>query len=98
MLFEQLFADMLKFAEYCLSETEVLTLLEYGFASLEKLWNKQMVCTVFSLNESGNVYTPNLSVNGMIGGQDLYEYCLDDGSTIQSKSSDLQIEHSPKEK
>ena len=79
-----LWEKMVQFAEYCLSADTLVLTVEYGAIAIGEIVQKQLACTVYSVDENGFVYTQAIAQWHDRGTQTLVEYQLDDGTTLRA--------------
>ena len=81
-LANELFDQMVMFAEYCLSyDTPVIT-VEYGIVPIGLIVQQRLNCHVYSVNPQGFIYAQAIAQWHYRGHQPVFAYELEDGSII----------------
>ncbi len=81
---EDLWEQMVKFAEYCLSGDTLVLTVEYGPLPIGNIVRDRLACHIYSVNPQGYLYTQPIVQWHDRGQQELFEYTLDDGTTLRA--------------
>ena len=79
-----LFDQMVIFAEYCLSYDTLVRTVEYGLMPIGKLVDQQIECNVYSIDQNGLIYTQPIAQWHDRGNQEVFEYELENGDRIKA--------------
>ncbi|MFN5564832.1 MAG: DNA polymerase III subunit alpha [Pseudanabaena sp.] len=79
-----LFDQMVIFAEYCLSYDTLVRTIEFGLMPIGKIVEHQIECNVYSVDENGFVYTQPIAQWHDRGNQEIFEYELENGDRIKA--------------
>ena len=80
---EDLWEDMVKFAEYCLSYDTVVLTVEHGPLPIGFIVDYQLPCRVYSVTTQGFVYTQRVQQWHDRGVQEVFEYELENGDRLR---------------
>ena len=81
---EELWDQMVKFAEYCLSYDAIVLTVEYGPIEIGRIVEEQISCHVYSIDSNGFVYAQPIAQWHYRGHQEIFEYQLEDGRAIRA--------------
>ncbi len=81
---QDLFQQMVMFAEYCLSADTTLYTVEYGWLPIGRIVEEQIECHVLSVNAHGHVYSQPIAQWHRRAWQEVFEYQLSTGEIIKA--------------